>query len=190
MCQSGALTTYGNHITQLMTVMTQLQLPQESICRSILVYRGNDECPRVRKLGLVTPPYHTEPSKAIGAQWQKWDRDQKITYRTSFESSFDADHNGTIPSFISHSHTKIQRAFPWTMIHMRLLPKTSQPVFRGWKVKEREGRGKKEEEWEKGRSLVQPLLFPPYLPPFTISCSCPGKGETIFTLTNIKQTSG
>ena len=31
----------------------------------------------------------------------------KTTYRTSFESSFDADHNGTIPSFISHSHTEI-----------------------------------------------------------------------------------
>jgi len=69
MCESGAPTTYGSHITQLMTVMTQLQLPKESICRSILVYRGNDECPRVRKLGLVMPPYHTEPSKAIRAQW-------------------------------------------------------------------------------------------------------------------------
>ena len=28
----------------------------------------------------------------------------KITSRTSFESSFHADHNGTIPTFISHSH--------------------------------------------------------------------------------------
>jgi len=39
----------------------------------------------------------------------------KITFRTSFESSFDADHNGTTTSFIPHSHTKI-RDFPWTMI--------------------------------------------------------------------------
>ena len=31
----------------------------------------------------------------------------KSTFRTSFESSFHADHNGTIPSFISYSHTKI-----------------------------------------------------------------------------------
>jgi len=30
--------------------------------------------------------------------------------------TFGADHIGTIPSFISHSHTKIQRVFPWTMI--------------------------------------------------------------------------
>ena len=40
----------------------------------------------------------------------------KITYRTSFESSFDADHNGTIPRFIPHSHTKIQRVFSWITI--------------------------------------------------------------------------
>jgi len=50
--------------------------------------------------------------------WQKYDWHLKITLRISFhlkitlrisfQSSFDADHNGTIPSFISHSHTKIQ----------------------------------------------------------------------------------
>ena len=32
----------------------------------------------------------------------------KPTFKTSFESSLHADNNGTIPSFISHSHTKIQ----------------------------------------------------------------------------------
>jgi len=40
----------------------------------------------------------------------------KSTFRTSFESSFDADHNGIIPSFISHSITKIQCVIPWTMV--------------------------------------------------------------------------
>jgi len=33
----------------------------------------------------------------------------------SFESSFHADHNGTIPSFIFHSHTKI-----WCVHHLML----------------------------------------------------------------------
>jgi len=36
----------------------------------------------------------------------------KKYFRTSFESSFLADHNGPIPSFISHSHTQIQCDFP------------------------------------------------------------------------------
>ena len=39
-----------------------------------------------------------------------------ITFKTLLESSFDADHNGKTPSFISQSHTKIQCVFPWTMI--------------------------------------------------------------------------
>ena len=39
----------------------------------------------------------------------------KSTFKTSFERSFHADHNGTIPSFISHSHTKIQCDSPWIM---------------------------------------------------------------------------
>ena len=39
----------------------------------------------------------------------------KSTFNTSFERSFHADHNGTIPSFISHSHTKIQCDSPWMM---------------------------------------------------------------------------
>jgi len=44
----------------------------------------------------------------------------KITFSTSFESSFNADHNGTIHSFISHSDTKIQCVIPWTMIRCLL----------------------------------------------------------------------
>jgi len=39
----------------------------------------------------------------------------KSTFRTLFERSFHADHNDTIPSFISHSHTKIQCDSPWIM---------------------------------------------------------------------------
>jgi len=39
-----------------------------------------------------------------------------LKFKTSFERSFHADHNGTIPSFISHSHTKIQCDSPWIMI--------------------------------------------------------------------------
>jgi len=39
----------------------------------------------------------------------------KSTFRTSFERSFHADHSDTIPSFISHSHTKIQSDSPWIM---------------------------------------------------------------------------
>ena len=39
----------------------------------------------------------------------------KSTFRTSFESSFHADHIGTIPSFISYSHTKI-----WCVFHLTL----------------------------------------------------------------------
>jgi len=31
----------------------------------------------------------------------------EITFMTLFESSFDADHNGRTPSFISQSHTKV-----------------------------------------------------------------------------------
>jgi len=34
-------------------------------------------------------------------------------FRASFQKCFHADHNGTIPSFISHYHTKIQCDFPW-----------------------------------------------------------------------------
>jgi len=39
----------------------------------------------------------------------------KSMFRTSFESSFHADHNGTIPSFIFYSHTKI-----WCVFHLTL----------------------------------------------------------------------
>ena len=39
-----------------------------------------------------------------------------ITFKTLFESSFDADHNGRTPSFISQSHSEIQFVFLWTMI--------------------------------------------------------------------------
>ena len=39
-----------------------------------------------------------------------------ITFKTLPESSFDADHNGKTPSFISQLHTKIQFVFLWTMI--------------------------------------------------------------------------
>ena len=35
------------------------------------------------------------------------------TFMTLFESTFHADHNGTIPSFISYSHTKI-----WCVFHL------------------------------------------------------------------------
>ena len=38
----------------------------------------------------------------------------KSTFRTSFESCFHADHNGTIPSLISHSCTKIWCVFHYT----------------------------------------------------------------------------
>ena len=34
---------------------------------------------------------------------------------TSFKSCFHADHNGTIQSFISHSHTKIQYVIHLTL---------------------------------------------------------------------------
>ena len=39
----------------------------------------------------------------------------KSTSKTSFERAFHADHNGTIPSFITHFHTKLQCDFPWIM---------------------------------------------------------------------------
>ena len=37
----------------------------------------------------------------------------KSTFRTSFERLFHTDHNGTIPSFIPHSHAKI-----WCVFHL------------------------------------------------------------------------
>jgi len=39
----------------------------------------------------------------------------KNIFRASFQKCFYADPNGTIPSFISHSHTKIQCDIPWIM---------------------------------------------------------------------------
>ena len=55
----------------------------------------------------------------------------KSTFKTSFEGSFHADHNGTIPSFISYSHTKIwcvsfdtgymEYANIWAMYYARYL---------------------------------------------------------------------
>ena len=37
------------------------------------------------------------------------------SFKNHFESSFDADHNGTIPNFISHSHTKTQHSVTLTL---------------------------------------------------------------------------
>ena len=46
---------------------------------------------------------------------------------TLFESSFDADHNGRTPSFISQSQNEIQFVFLWTMIGCLRTARTELP---------------------------------------------------------------
>ena len=59
----------------------------------------------------------------------------KIISRTSFESSFYADHNGTIPSFISHSRTHINLV-QCSLPSLRLFP---IPISVHWSNFDRNG---------------------------------------------------
>ena len=87
------------------------------ICTIVIsMNRAFNWCPFCCRLNFDPKSWKTmDYSLCLSAILAKMLPASKITFRTSFESSFDADHNGTNPSFIPHSHTKI-RVFPWTMI--------------------------------------------------------------------------
>ena len=76
-----------------------------------------------------------------GAIFDKNVTKKKIVLRISFESSFHADHNGTIPSFISQSYNLVQRsltsAFPipiWFIGQFLAEIAHQSPYYRPWSI--------------------------------------------------------
>jgi len=87
------------------------------ICTIVIsVHRAFKWCPFHCRLNFDPKSWKAmDYSLCLSAIFGKIWPASKMTFRTSFESSFDAGHNGTTPSFTPHSHTKIH-VFPWTMI--------------------------------------------------------------------------
>ena len=84
--------------------------------RPSLVPRAFKWCPFCCKLNFDPKSWKT---MVIAFAWVRFLAKMwptlKSTFRTSFERSFHADCNGAIPSFISHSRTKIRCVFHLTM---------------------------------------------------------------------------
>jgi len=84
---------------------------EDGICAIVISTTGAFKwCPSCCRLNF-NPKYYEKPWIIAFVRVQflaKIWRTLRSTFRTLFERSFHADHNGTVPSFISHSCIKIR----------------------------------------------------------------------------------
>ena len=88
---------------------------EAGICTIVISMKGPfKRCLFCYRLNFYPKSWKTMDSLWLSAILGK-NEIMKNIFRASFQKCFHADHNRTIPIFISHSHTKMQCDFPWIM---------------------------------------------------------------------------